>query len=48
MFDHLLRDATHDLLCNETAPRKLRVRSQIAALAKIFLKHLEQWCPGPS
>jgi hypothetical protein len=44
MFDHLLRDATHDLLCSETAPGKLRVRSQIAALAKIFLKHLEQWC----
>jgi hypothetical protein len=42
MFDLLLRDAARDLLRNETAPGKLRIRSQIAALAKIFLKHLEQ------
>jgi hypothetical protein len=44
MFDHLLRDAAHDLLRNETVPGKLRIRSQVTALGKLFLKHLEEWC----
>ena len=43
MFDHLLRDATRDLLRNDAAPSKLRIRSQLMALSRLFLKHLEQW-----
>src|SRR5258708_3797037 len=42
LLDHLLRDATSDLLRSEAAPGKLRVRSQITALGRLFLKHLEQ------
>lgn len=44
MFDHLLRDATHDLLRNETGPGKLRIRSQVTALGRLFLKQWEHWC----
>jgi hypothetical protein len=42
MFDHLLRDATHDLLRNGAEPIKRRIRSQVTALGRLFLKHLEQ------
>jgi hypothetical protein len=36
MFDNLLRDAAHDMLCDETGPGKLRIRSQITALGRLF------------
>jgi hypothetical protein len=44
MFDHLLRDATHDLLRNDLVLGKLRIRSQITGLGRLFLKHWEHWC----
>jgi hypothetical protein len=43
LFDHLLRDATHDLLCSEAEPVKRRIRSQLTAIGRLFLKHLEQF-----
>lgn len=42
MFDHLLRDATRDLLRSEAEPVKRRIRSQVTALGRSFLKHLEE------
>jgi hypothetical protein len=44
MIDHLLRDAVSDLLRSETAAGKLRIRSQVTALGRQFLKHLDQFC----
>ena len=44
MIDHLLRDAVSDLLRSETAAGKLRIRTQVTALGRQFLKHLEQFC----
>jgi len=43
MLDHLLRDATRDLLRSEADLGKLRIRSQVTALGRSFLKHLEQF-----
>jgi hypothetical protein len=42
MLDHLLRDATRDLLCSEAEPAKRRIRSQLTALGRLFLQHLAQ------
>jgi hypothetical protein len=42
MFDCLLRDATSDLLRSEAQPVKRRIRSQVIALGRSFLKQLEQ------
>jgi hypothetical protein len=39
-----LREAVSDLLRGETSAGKLRIRSQVAALGRQFLKHLEQFC----
>ena len=44
MIDHLLRDAVSDLLRSETAAGKLRIRSQVTALGRQFLKHLDLFC----
>jgi hypothetical protein len=42
IFDLLLRDAARDLLRNEAAATKLRIRSQLTAMGRLFLKHLDQ------
>jgi hypothetical protein len=42
MIDHLLRDATRDMLRGESERIKLRIRSQLIAMGRLFLKHLEQ------
>jgi hypothetical protein len=43
MFDHLLRDAVRDLLRNDADPSKRRIRSQVTALGRLFLKNLDQF-----
>jgi hypothetical protein len=42
IFDQLLRDGTQDLLRGLTEPVKRRVRSQLTAIGRAFLKHLDQ------
>jgi hypothetical protein len=42
MSDYLLRDATRDLLRSEAGPARLRMRSQVMALGRLFLKQLDQ------
>jgi hypothetical protein len=42
MFDHLLRDATRDLLREQSVPMKLRLGSQILAFGRLFLKCLAE------
>lgn len=40
MLDHLLRDGMRDLPRCQPEPIKLRVRSQLTAIGRLFLKHL--------
>ena len=42
MLDHLLRDGTRDLLRGQSEQIKLRVRSQLTAMGRLFLKHLDE------
>jgi hypothetical protein len=41
MLDHLLRDGTRDLLRGQPDQFKLRLRSQLTAMGRLFLKHLD-------
>jgi len=43
MFDDLLRDAVRDLLRNDADLSKRRIRSQVTALGRLFLKNLDQF-----
>jgi hypothetical protein len=42
MYDHVLRDATHDLLRAEAEPVKRRIRSQLLSVGRLFLQSLGQ------
>jgi hypothetical protein len=42
IFDHLLRDAARDAFGTPTAEIRLRVRSQVLAIGKLFLAQLER------
>jgi hypothetical protein len=42
MLDHLMRDATRDLLRGQEELIKLRLRPQLTAMGRLFLRHLTE------